>query len=104
MSDGRENPLDGKWEIGLSFCGQIIKRWRSHYMRKTSRRKVIIQCRCWHPDTHPQSWRYFLELIIEDKQKEQHRIREEAYDSLIADPKLERHHYTGIDFTVLQTF
>lgn len=74
--------IDGEYESELTGCNQIIAGIKSSYMRKNSRTPAKIILRCNYSAPNQDFWKYYLELHINGKMIQQHRICQEAYDVL----------------------
>lgn len=105
-AEGEEVALDGEHEFDLAFCYRRMKAWRSWYFRTNSARKAVIQLRQRYEIGEMQPFtKQWIELWLDHKLEEQHRVRDEAYDVLVRDKKQEEiGGRNNIIFTTLETF
>jgi hypothetical protein len=93
-----------EYKFGLGFCKNQIKNWRRWYMRKNSKLKAIIQLRCHCPGINTVFWKYYIELWIDGKMKEQTLITQEAYDTFDYDKTLKKEEFKNLEFLTLEEF
>ena len=93
-----------EYAIGLRFCGDLIRQWKTGYARKNSRKFMKINTRICFEAPEEIFWKRYLELWVGGKMLQQHLIKPEAYDTLTRDKNLPKDNYPGIEFTILFSF
>lgn len=94
--------IDGEYEFELSACYSFMKNWNFQYARKNSKKKMRIMLRCNYAPSDPMYWKYYIEVTVDDKLKEQNRICKEAYDYLKKENPSEE--YGQTEFVTLFVF
>lgn len=91
-------------KVGLGYCKIQITAWKRWYMRKNSKYPAFIQLRCHCPGIDPRFWKYYLELWINGKMKDQTLILKEAYDTFDYDKTLKKEQFKNLEFITLHKF
>lgn len=91
-------------KFDLGFCKGQIKSWKKWYMRKNSKHPAKILLRCCFSAPDKIFWRYYLELWINGKMKDQTLITAEAYDTFDYDKSLKKEEFRGLEFITLHEF
>ncbi len=94
--------IDGEYELELGACHNTITGWKKWYFKKNSKMSAAIRLRCTHSAPDPDHWKYYLELIRDEKLEQQYRICNEAYDVLKGQKVPES--YPGVEFIELHEF
>jgi hypothetical protein len=94
--------IDGEYEFELSSCYSFMKNWKTQYARKNSKKHMFIKLRCSFSAPDPIYWKYYIEVSVDGKIKEQNRICKEAYDYLKKENPSEE--YGQVEFVTLFTF
>ena len=91
-------------KFGLGFCKNQIKGWKRWYMRKNSKYPATIQLRCHCPGIEPRFWKYYIELWVNGKMRDQTLILKEAYDTFGYDETLKKEEFKNLEFITLYKF
>ena len=78
--------------------------YSKYYMRKNSKHPCKVLLRCHHLGMDKRNFRYYLELWVNGKMKDQTLIMAEAYDALSCDPKLKKEELKNLEFITLMEF
>lgn len=103
MNSEHDIPADD-YKFDLGYCKTAIKAWKMWYMKKNSKYPAFIQLRCHCPGLNTNNWKYYIELWINGKMKDQTLIMKEAYDTFDYDKTLEKSEYPNLEFITLYRF
>lgn len=101
---GHWEAIDGVIEYDLGDCGRQINDWKKRFFTKKHVHPAKIQLRCFYKAPETILWKYYLELIIDGKIVEQHRIREEAFDVLSTKKPKEEYSSSSVLFVEYEVF
>lgn len=93
-----------EYKFDLGYCKRQIKAWKRWYMRKNSKYAAVIFLRCWCPGLDSRFWKYYIELWIDGKMKDQTLITQEAYDTFDYDKSLKKEERKNLEFITLKEF
>jgi hypothetical protein len=70
-------------EFNLSYCGRLIKRFKTSHFRKNSKHSAKIYSKVFFPPDCPEKfWMYYLVFEVNGKLFEVNSITKEAFDTL----------------------
>ena len=81
----------------------MFKNFKKRHCRKNSKNRAFLKIRCNHTAPDSIFWQYFLEVVVDNKLKEQIQITGELYETMKLN-SIEESNYEGITFHTLIKF
>ena len=88
-------------EFNLSYCGRLMKRFKSSYFRKNSKHSARIYAKVFFPPDCPEKfWMHYLVTEVNGKAYEVTSITKEAFDTLTNG--IEPTFYPSVEFYTIE--
>lgn len=91
------------YEFNLSYCGRLMKRFKSSYFIKNAKHSARIYAKAFFPPDCPEHfWMHYLVFEVNGKPNEVTSITKEAFDTLTIG--IEPEFYTSVEFYTIEKY